>query len=987
MKHHFLQRNAVALAVGVALAGSTLILPAYAFPASEAVGGGGTSATNGGTAVTGTPAGVPEAAEARAQDDPQAQTPPASSTNNNEGTPNPAAPAIPASKSKKNVTTLGAVVVTGQLQALEQAQATKRNSVGIVDSVSAEEAGKFPDPNVADALQRVPGVSVDRSGGESNQITVRGFGPSFVNVLINGRTMATASPDRSFDFDVLPTELIQQAIVHKTGMANLPAGGIGGTVNIITAQPSDFSGFHTAFSAAGIYDHTDGGPNGKVTPKVDFMIGNTNADHTFGWLISGLYYKRNHLQQSVEADGWDMGLDYSDIDPSLTNVSVPQTVQLNYWPQTYVRKSINAAIDWHPTDKLTVNFNTLLASFSQTGTQYSFGSILDEGDIEALQAAPNGAALQFMRSDQGVLSNDYIESSNPVHSKNEQTGLHITYQIDPSMEIDLDSSISKAWNKPSQDGFFTVVGTRNFGVNPVWTNNGPNHLGSYHDILPTTDVNALYAHYFSTGSQNVSDQIQQNNLHLSKDFMDGPLTKLDFGVESSNRVKNIVTWEMPGSPGNGFGAVEYNGYVAQIPANAIGAHVLNAGSLVGGVSPGSPTSWVVYDPAQLLAYYASAAAYGQLADPEAFKAMLDANGGSFAARPDPITQSRISERVRSAYVMANFEGNIGAMPWQLNAGVRYTITDTGSSGYHAPLLNLTSNPIDPSVVISDFGPAVAVDEKSNYNNWLPSLNFKLNIRDDLIFRFALSKTLTRPELASLGVGQEWDFSTPQDIQLIEGNASLKPFTSINYDAGLEWYFSDQSYVALDIFKKDVSNFTTAITTVDDMFGFPIHVTRPVNLNEAKVRGAEFTFNYQFKKLPSPFNGFGVSTNYTYVHSNATVNPDIIATTGVFAIPGMGNSYNANLYFQKYGLQARLAWNWRANYLSSLANDYGFPETTRSYGQLDFSASYDINPHLSVFLEGTNLNNEKIFSYQVFQNMGDYAEANGQTWTTGIRGSW
>jgi TonB-dependent receptor len=149
----------------------------------------------------------------------------------------------PAPEAGQTTGSLEEVVVTGQRAAIRRAEDIKLNAVSVVDAVSAEEAGKFPDQNVADALQRVPGVAVDRSGGESSHITVRGFGPDFVNVVLNGRTLATDARDRAFNFDVLPSELISTAEVHKTSSADLEEGGIGGTVNIITARPLNSKGF------------------------------------------------------------------------------------------------------------------------------------------------------------------------------------------------------------------------------------------------------------------------------------------------------------------------------------------------------------------------------------------------------------------------------------------------------------------------------------------------------------------------------------------------------------------------------------------------------------------------------------------------------------------------------------------------------------------------------------------------------------------------
>jgi len=896
----------------------------------------------------------------------------------------PGAQGASGSADGKKATDLNAISVTGQLGALSRSQATKEDANGVVDSVSAEEAGKFPDQNVADALQRVPGVSVDRGGGESNQITVRGFGPTFVNVLLNGREMATASTDRAFNFDVLPSEVIQQAVVEKTSSADIPAGGIGGTVNVITAQPLDFNGFHMAGSAGAVNDNVGGGLSNKTTPDVSGMIVDSNKDHTFGWLASFVYDKRDHVEQSVDSLGWLTNQDFSRINPAYTSLALPQTLQGQVTNETRTRTSFNGALEWIPLDGLTVKVDGLLSEYKIDSTYDAFGLYTNTGVIQSITPGANGTAQSYTQNASGGMSNDYAEESNPSDAKNYLVGANIAYKLGESTEIDWDTAASKAWDKQSQNGYFVVLGTRNIGVNPTWTNNGANNLPSWSDFLPSTDTSTLHAHVTNEGTQspNVSDSIFQNRLHLSKSFLDGSLSQLDFGLENSDETKTEVTYNTPDS----FGCAEYCGYVANVPASAVDAHVLNAGSLVNGASPGFPSQWVVYDVNKLFAYLATPAAYDQLPNADAFKAQLAANGGSFTSRPDPNTYSQIHERVESAYAMANFQGDWASMPWNLNLGMRYTTTETTSTAYSAPIIGIAVNPNDPTNAFPTYGPLQPISERGSYGNWLPSANFKLNLRDDLVFRLAASKTLTRPDLSNLSAAVSYNFR-PQNQTISQGNVALNPYTSKNFDTGLEWYFSDTSYLAMDLFYKKVDNFSTLITRTTELLGFPFQLTEPVNLNTAVIKGAEFTFNYQFKYLPSPFDGLGVATNYTYVTSSASISPNVITSTGKFAVPGIGNSANATVYYQKGPWEVRLAYNWRAQYLASIAGDQGQPTTVKPYGELDLSASYKLNNHFSLFLDETNLNNETISQYQVYLDRESYAEADGRTVFTGIRGTW
>jgi TonB-dependent receptor len=388
-----------------------------------------------------------------------------------------------------------------------------------------------------------------------------------------------------------------------------------------------------------------------------------------------------------------------------------------------------------------------------------------------------------------------------------------------------------------------------------------------------------------------------------------------------------------------------------------------------------------------LNYLTTPAAYNQLPNPAAFAAALAAAGGNFAGGEDLRSFSEVHERTRSAYAKADFEGHVFDKHWFLDVGLRYSHTDTTSNAYSTPLTAITINPNDTSNAIPTYGSLSPISDSGGYGEWLPSANFKLNLRDDLVFRLALSKTESRPDLSNLSAATVYNFR-PNDQTLTLGNVKLKPYTSNNFDSGLEWYLDSLSYIAVDGFYKRVSNFNTTILTQTTVLGFPFQLIEPVNLNTATIGGEEFTFNYQFTRLPKPFDGLGAAVNYTHVSSNASINPALLATTGKFAVPGIGDSGNLSGYYEEGPWQLRLAYNWRGKYLSSIADgsEAGQPTTTKAYGQLDFSGSFAISPNLSVFLTATNLLRENISKYQVYPNRPAYAEADGGTVTLGIRGS-
>ncbi|MDY1548728.1 TonB-dependent receptor [Luteibacter sahnii] len=924
--------------------------------------------------------------------------PAASSTSAAPSTPAPQDPQAKAGD--KKVTELGAVAVTGQLAALQRAQEIKRDSVNVVDSISAEETGKFPDPNVADALQRVPGVSVNRSGGESSQIAVRGFGPEFVAVTVNNRQMATASGSRAFNFDVLPSEIISVAQVNKTSSADIPEVDIGGVVNIQTARPLDFTGIHGAWSAAGVNSNIDGDWKGKTTPKASGVFGWTNNDHTFGYMVSATYYKRKDTQLNTQANSWYADQNISQSaglnDPRYEHVAVPETLQSNYIDETRTRKGVSGAIDWKPIDRLTVQLDTLYSSYKVDNLQRAFGEYGNTNDIQSLTTDANNTVTSFTRKarSNSTMANDYILSSSPSYEKSYQNGLNLGFDVDPNTKISLDISDSKAWNKVSPDGYFLVMGAKNFGVNPTWTNGGDNRPPAYSNILSSTDVTNLDAHCCNAGSgNNVTNKVDQYQIKLDKSFTDGTLSRLVFGGEYTRQSVTSVSYGTP----NSILCNAYCGYGVPVDPNAVGAYLYTPPARVTGVtSPGQPQQWVAYDPRAYLAWLASPAAYNQLpADKrEALLAGLAANGGTFDAAINPGSYNKVAEKQKSVFAKAELEGTLWNMPWGLDLGVRYINVTSTSTAINQPPISYRIDPNDTSNGQVAYGGLQAQSADGGYHKWLPSLNFKWNLLDNLIYRFAYSKTLTPPQLSNLYYNTSFG-TRPNSLTISRGNPALQPYTSTNFDMGLEWYINDASYVAIEGFHKKVGNFTTLVSTPttflnDSASGNPLTwtLTQPVNLNASKIYGEELTFNYQFKNvLPDPFDGLGMAFNYTHVSSSTSLSPGLISTAGAFAVPGIGNSGNLSAYYEKGPVQVRLAYNWRGSYLESISYGAGAqPATRTSYGQLDLSASYAINKNLSVFVSGTNLTHEHLYDYSVYRNRFLYAEADGTQYTVGVRGT-
>lgn len=894
------------------------------------------------------------------------------------------------------ITEIDAVQVTGQRAALRRSQVLKQDSATVIDAISAEEVGKFPDQNVADALQRVPGVAVDRSGGESNRVTVRGLGPQFVSITLNGRSMVSDSGNREFNFDTLPSELISTLEVQKTSSADTVDGAIGGSINIVTARPLDSKGFHVAGSLGAVNDSLDGGLDSTLTPKGSFVIGNSNEERTFGWLLSGMYYKRKHESRQITAQGWYVNQDFDfnrDGVNEVENASWPETIIGNYNESEAIRKGISAAIDWKPTDKLTIKFDTLYSNYERESLQHGLGFYGNKDDIKSIQVDGNNTATQYVRGNTGVMATDFTLAPGLRDAKLMQTGLNLSYQINDSSKLEFDWATSKAWNKTDYGNGYLVVGTRNTGFTPRWTNPGGGNLPYYNygELTPSNSTAGLMSHCCSIGGGHLSNKLDEYKLDFSKSFLDGTLSKLDIGAVYADRTyRNIDMGQDDALNLCGF----YCGYNSTAPADAIGAHVLDAGSWFGKYSKGFPTQWISYDPDKYLAYLLTPESYNQLLakgkspeDIAKFAAAIQANGGTWKTHPILRSFNQVQEKTQSFYIKTQLEGEMWSKRWLLDVGVRHTKTDTTSMAFLAPLIKIEVNPSDTSNAIGTFGNPALVEDKASYAYWLPSANFKLNLRDNLIFRFAASRTLTRPNQPDLQLSAGYNFR-PSNQTVSTGNIDLKPYLSTNLDVGLEWYINDDSYIALEAFHKKISNFTTRVDTQTTILGFPFTQTLPVNLNEATVKGWELSFAYQFTALPAPFDGLGVAANYTAVDSDASIDESILSGAGRFAIPGIGDSANFSVFYEKGPWQARLAYNWRDEYLSCLSCGVGSqPETTKSYGQLDMSASYEINENVSVWVDGTNLTEETLQGYMVYPNRPTFVNYEGRTFTFGVRAKW
>ena len=930
------------------------------------------------------------------------------------------------------------IEVSGIRSSVAKSMDVKRSSAGVVDAISAEDIGDFPDTNLAESLQRITGVSIDRSGGEGQLITVRGFGPQFNTVLVNGRQMASENDSRAFSFDTIASELVSSLDVHKTSTATMQSGGVGSTININTARPFALNGFKMAGSVKGVYDEN----SEETTPQFSGLISNTFNDDTFGVLLAVSHQERETRLNQAQMDGW------------LENVGVPNPVTQSgdawtgnvFSPRNYdhkvtfeerTRTNANLVFQYAPNDKLVVTADALYSDFDVESEATSYGhwftapniqgvgddgSLFDEnGNRRSPTVDANGTIVDLYQ-EVGLATDMHAKTFDRL-TDTYAIGLNFDYQYSDNLNLSFDLSHSEAEREANNGGGdqLSLIGYANrvrFQVDdnilPVASMfaspnaniysgqqeldgaivTGPDGFPIYNPALTPDGVSNHLdeansrAHVMLRRGWAVEDEVSQ--LRFDGEYVtDGSgLTEIRFGAQYSTETKSLTRWD---NEGVGIHCT-YCGYpdLPEIPAGS--QYVFDAGSdFLSDVSGSGrmPTSWLAHDGEANFAFLES---YYQSVNGESISFDAVRRNNSF----------EVEEDIISTYMEFDFEGEVADMFLSATAGVRYEMTDVTVNGTQAPITGLTI--LDQTEMLAGFGDAQSIATESDYDVLLPNFSVRLEITDDLIARFAASSTITRPTLNSMSpVTVITTTRQGGDLTSTSGNPALEPFKSDNLDLSLEYYYDEASYASIGYFRKLVSNFivnsqedktfeladgslltdpstgtnASAPDAGDDVAVFTN--TLPNNGEDATVDGFEIALQHTFD------NGFGVLANGTIVDSDAELDPFDI--NQVFALTGLSDSYNLVAFYETDDYQIRLAYNWRDAFVQSLTQGQGDgPTIVESYQQLDISGSYSVTDNVEIFFEGINLTEEFVHKRGRFSNHLLLVEDSGRRWAFGVRGN-
>jgi TonB-dependent receptor len=954
--------------------------------------------------------------------------------------------------------TLDEIVVTGIIGSLQSSMNVKRDGQGVVDGIIAEDIGKFPDTNLAESLQRISGVSIDRTAsGEGRRVTVRGIGPDFNLVLLNGRQMPASnlgdggggtSNSRAFDFANLASEAVSAIEVYKTARAETPTGGIGATINIKTARPLENPGFLANVGVKGMFDTSadnlpDNYPGSSVTPEVSGILSNTFADGRFGIGLTASYQERDSgYSQAAVADGWAMfrgsdtnswnrlpqpgeaGFDLITNRPSGDDIyGRPQNFGLSVNGVQRQRTNGQLVMQFAPTDRVTT---TLDYTYSENKVQQQRNEL-----SVWFNYAPGTSSWTDGPVAGPLIYSENIPAANSdlsmggmelaTRNQNKSLGFNVEWEVTDSLDLALDYHDSSAESQPdSPFGSAGVLGVAAF-IRGTTTVDFSSDFPILTVQLPPgrTQVEASDAVVTGSVFQNSYNKSDVEQLQASGRFEFENYSGLDFGIaatEVDNRTAAAVTqrdtWGGVGTPGDYDDSIWF--------ADDMGDYFEAFGN---NRDPRFTGRFLVFD-------------FERLRD----RAAEFTGRDDWYRAPTEFTDDlRTTEKSRSAYLQWTHSFDLG-VPLHVAAGVRYEKTDVTSSALVRIATGISWDAANELYVnyASEQGFTTLQGE---YDYYLPNLDLRLELSEDLIVRGSYSQSIGRPGWQQIQGGQRLDNIVRVDGGTgSQGNPALEPLKADNFDLSFEWYYGEASYASAGYFRKNISNFisNTLVTgtpfelhtpvggqywnnainsgcaasdlvcirdyiflnhdgdpgvtftgldaagnrtgTIIGQPGDPIaqfEITLPANQRSDSLDGWEFNWQHMIGQT-----GFGVAANYTIVESDLRF--DNLSLGDQYPMVGLSDSANLVLFFDKYDWQVRVAYNWRDEFLSGIGGQGVNPNYVESYGQIDANVTYQFNEDLAFFAEGINLTDETQRVFARHPNQLRFASQTGPRYMFGLR---
>jgi iron complex outermembrane recepter protein len=857
----------------------------------------------------------------------------------------------------KNATNLVGITVTGIRASLQASLETKRNADAIVDAITATDIGKFPATNAAEALAQIPGVTLDRSIPATQRVSIDGMDPSLNLSYLDGHPVAQAqwlfgdSPNRGFNYSLLPPEILGSLQVFHSPEARLPEGSLGGSVFMNTVKPLDVPA-NTVTGSVGL-NYND--MVGDTRPDASVFYSWHNDDKTFGVDVSAQHYEQITSREGEENYGYSSVASVNTAALAAGNNAIqnelnagtikgtdqiPNQVSASNFQQTEKRDDVNINLQWKPIDNLSTSLGLMYMRDNLNNVNQSMypWATHNAAGITSLTEGPNGIITSGTQ-----VGTPCLNSTNCVSTANTYTDNNARHSTVTTKGVDLQGIYTgDGWTLGGQAGISTSRNPQSAVVKEIFYGGGFDwslaNGAQYTDPLTANNPNYWADNGWGGNEETILYKAKDTygQLDFTKDF-DGFFNELLVGARYASH------WESQ---------VE-NAYVGaqQLTLNQIGYGGLT--DLSGLSSLGMSPSMVTH-----VQTSGSAALFNAVLSTPGFGAAKDAN-----VYWDDTWN--VQQQNSAAYAQLNF----GNDDLHGNLGVRFVHTEITSNGYNIPGDCAAADSFD-CIFPAGFG---YVGQTRTFNNWLPAFNIAYNVTPEFILRAAASETV-----AYAPYNQYAPYFEANDTVLTAtaGNPDLKPYRSANFNASAEWYFSEQSVLAASVFYKDVLNYiVNAATTQERINGSwtipgyaqntgnsqvqeglctavgvcQYDVTAPVNGGRAKVEGGTLSYQQAFADT-----GFGAKANFTY--SNAS-------TSKGGALPyNSKDSYSIGPYFEQGPYSASVSYSWRSSYL---AGGYvaGAPATfIDGWKELDASLGYVIDKNFSLSLSAQNLLNSKYYAY-------------------------
>lgn len=946
------------------------------------------------------------------------------------------------------------IQVKGIRSSMQESMSVKRDAVGVVDAISAEDIGKFPDTNLAESLQRITGVSISRNNGEGAEVTVRGFGGDKNMITLNGRVMPAADAfannegtTRAFNFANLASESVRAVQVYKTSRANIATGGIGATINIETAKPLATEGVQFSIGTKLVADTTNR-TGDDVTPEISGLFSYTNDDATWGVLLTASHQERDSGTASATVNDWRVAEWTGEFDnisiadgpngensnayknSQITNAPAigqlfaqPNDVRYVFEDQQRTRDNAQLTLQFSPNDKFLGTFDYTYAKndIDEDRGERIHWLTRTEDNVTFDTGQPVATAVIINESLGGTKDLGFNTARRSQTNTLESIGLNFEYELNDNLTLKFDAHNSSMESDPNTpvDGASQVATQIAAPINLTQSFDFGFDLPK---VTDTIDDNVLLSGVINGNANGVTDlgDLGSQRIQMFRSFQETEIDQyrfegtyefdeghFDFGLEYREEEMNQEFSETQIILGD-WGVTQPR----DVPSGLFEDFDILGEFDDFDTSNITSASFRGIDPIGIARTLSN-----QYDSDLNIKANLDEN-------------HTVIEETVSAYFQVAIQAELSGLPVNILAGIRYESTDVDSSSTIATPTSFRWED-NNDFRLDRSATTETLSESNSYDQLLPSLDFDIAFTDQLKGRFSFSQTIARANYNQLRTAvTDFNFTAPTltggTASASASNPGLVPLKSNNFDISAEYYYSDSNYVSIGFYEKRVSNFIGTEQVVESQFGlgdatagpraqaavealnaggftvdetslftmvavldnptaFPngaadydpasgfatqvaadfdieanaddpdieFLTSRPVNNKDASIHGFEIAAQHFFGD-----SGFGIAANYTTVRGDVGFDVTGSPSVSQFALTGLSDTANLVLMYERDGLQARIAYNWRDEFLDEASQGSSRnPIFIESFAQVDANVSYQVNENLSVSLEGINLTGE------------------------------